>query len=223
MGYTSSLEQLTQITEVGSVGFAAKSCPSPPSLPNGDAVYSSLLVGSVATYTCDKDYHFCGLIVSSVCEMYQSWNGLSGSCKRVAFYNYSLPFRQNFPEVVGAGWKVEILGTPLGDSRIVIDLRHGANIPFILNIRFQEGSGSNTVVRNSRIDNIWGQEQRTQPYFPFRVGRPFNLTILLRDSAFEMYMDGHFFVSRASSYNIALINQIIILRGCLLHSVKFVY
>ncbi|XP_041372520.1 uncharacterized protein LOC121385798 [Gigantopelta aegis] len=218
MGYNSRLEQLTQITEVGSVGFAAKSCPLPPSLPNGDAVYNSLLVGSVANYSCNKDYQFFGLSLSSVCEMSQSWNGLSGSCKRVAFYNISSPSQQNIPEIVVAGWKVEILGTPLADTRTSIDLRHQYNLPLLVIVNFQEG----TVVRNSFLYNILGNEERTQPYFPFAVGIPFNLTILVKDSAFELYVNETFFVSRANNYSIALINQFSIMEG-FLHSVKFIY
>ncbi|XP_041346940.1 galectin-related protein-like [Gigantopelta aegis] len=100
-----------------------------------------------------------------------------------------------------------------------MNLAHGDNVPFLLSIRIKEG----IVARNSILNTLYGKEDRTIPYFPFVVGIPFNLTILVTDSAFELYVDETNFVSRASSYNIALINELNIWKGCLLHSVKFIY
>ncbi|XP_041372643.1 uncharacterized protein LOC121385918 [Gigantopelta aegis] len=204
---------------------AATLCPPPPPLLNGNVVYSSLLVGSVASYSCRKDYRFLGLSQSSVCDPSGSWNGVNCSCRRVVVFNNSpIPFKERIPGTVKAGWKVEISGTPLSGSRMEVALGCGAQCSALaLSIRFHYECDTNIVLRYSRDGSEWHDGDRDQPYFPFAIGRPFNLTILVKDSTFKLYVDEAYFVSRAHSFTITQINQVFIWEGCLIDSVKFIY
>ncbi|XP_041365578.1 uncharacterized protein LOC121380693 [Gigantopelta aegis] len=200
---------------------APAACQSPPSLPNGDVVYSSLLVGSVANYSCNDDYIFCGLSLSSVCDLSGSWNGLNGSCERVAFYNVTPPFKMSIPGEIRVGWKAEVLGTPLNVSRIALNLLYAADIVLRIGIRFDYHNDINTVVFSSIIANKWVAIHSYKTAFPFAIGRRFNLTILMKNSEFEVYVDEVVVAARASNVSITLIDAFQVGPGCVVDSVKF--
>ncbi|XP_041373702.1 uncharacterized protein LOC121386759 [Gigantopelta aegis] len=194
-------------------------CASPPLLPNGNVVYRSLLVGSVANYTCHSDYQFVGLSPSSTCNLTGSWNGLSGSCERFAFHNLTLPFSEPIPGIVHSGWKVEILGTPTSLQTMVFELGYSGYIALNVGVRFRQGASINVVVLNSRDQNGWGQERRP-PSFPFVVGMHFNVTILVNHFFFQIHVDESQFALWMNNVNIALINKVNIRLACQIDSVK---
>ncbi|XP_041372639.1 uncharacterized protein LOC121385915 [Gigantopelta aegis] len=202
---------------------AIGACPKPPALPNGHVVYNSRRVNSVANYSCNEDFKFFGLSLMSVCDVTGSWNVLNGSCARVAFYNVTLVFISLIPEIVRPGWKVEIFGTPLNESRMSFNLECG--IVFValhFDVRFQHKSYRNIALRTSRTDGVkWDRRDVDQPYFPFAVGRPFNLTIQVTASGFDMYVDNDWHVFRNHSTDLTRIGRFIIKRGGVIQSVKF--
>ncbi|XP_041355264.1 uncharacterized protein LOC121372894 [Gigantopelta aegis] len=224
--YKNSLNQLTQVTETGSVGFTVleeTTCPAPPPLPNGTVTYTSVVIGSTASYSCDADYHFFGLSQSSVCETTRAWNGLNGSCRQVFFYNIPLPSGTtrdiSVPGLVTAGWKIEAIGTPLDSPRFYFNLMNDDNriIPLNVDVRFNVGGDINTVIINS-FNGYWGRQD-----FPFAPDQQFNLTILVTENGFEVTVDGQWHATREHNVNASVITAIRIDDACIYQSVKMFY
>ncbi|XP_041379085.1 sushi, von Willebrand factor type A, EGF and pentraxin domain-containing protein 1-like, partial [Gigantopelta aegis] len=145
-------------------------CPAPPPIANGHVAYDSLSVNSVANYSCVSNYFYFGYSNRSVCHTDGSW---------------AFPMHGVFAGPVTAGWKAEVLATPRNESRTTVELRYAnsAYRAIQMDIRFNFGTYVNTVVRNTLTSAGWGYENSTQPYFPFAIGRPFNLTIVMTVSS----------------------------------------
>ncbi|XP_041372307.1 uncharacterized protein LOC121385626 [Gigantopelta aegis] len=228
--YKNSLNTLTQVTETGSVGFTVfeeTTCPAPPSLPNGKVTYTSVVIGSTATYSCNADYHFFGLGQSSVCETTRAWNGLNGSCRQVFFYNIANPSDTLYdipvPGLVTAGWKVEAIGTPLDSPRFSFNLFHDDINIVTLHFDVHFKTSGNIVYVTSRTDGSWDQSDTYQTSFPFAPGRQFNLTILETGNGFEITVDGQWHATRKHSVNAQVTNLINLTGDCGYQSVKMFY
>ncbi|XP_041372647.1 CUB and sushi domain-containing protein 1-like [Gigantopelta aegis] len=164
-------------------------CPVPSSIANGHVAYDSLSVNSVANYSCVINYFYFGYSNRSVCQTDGSWAGRRGSCVSNAF-----PMHGIFAGPVTAGWKVEVLATPRNEGRTTVELRYdnGLYRAIQIDIRFIFGAFVNTVVRNMYTSAGWGYENSTQPYFPFAIGRPFNLTVVTTvSSGFDLLIVFH--------------------------------
>lgn len=72
------------------------------------------------------------------------------------------------------------------------NMPEGTNVAFHLNPRFVNSSGeaSNYVVMNSRFASEWGEEQREMNNFPFELGKPFKLMILVEEDGFKVAING---------------------------------
>ncbi|XP_041372644.1 uncharacterized protein LOC121385919 [Gigantopelta aegis] len=130
-----------------------------------------------------------------------------------------------FAGPVTAGWKFEVLATPRNEGRTTVELRYanGAYRAIQIDIRFIYGGYVNTVVRNMYTSAGWGYENSTQPYFPFAIGRPFNLTVVTTvSSGFDIYVDGAYFVTWGyNGVDFTQVNQVTILRGADIDLIKF--
>ncbi|XP_041353277.1 galectin-related protein B-like [Gigantopelta aegis] len=199
-------------------------CKSPPTLLNANAAYSSVNLYSVASYSCVADHQFFGSSNKSACEMSRSWSGLNGTCERVAFYKLLLPFYGSVPGTVQTGWKMEVIGEPLDVERMTIELRYQDDYKAIqFDVRFRFGLFLKAVARNSFTAEGWGPEESFQQYFPFAVGREFNLTFVVTSSGFDIYVDEVYFVSRQHYVEPSLIDEVVVLRGADVESVKLFY
>ncbi|KAM6163651.1 galectin-9-like [Rhynchocyon petersi] len=83
---------------------------------------------------------------------------------------------------------IVVTGSVLPNAhRFHINLRCGNDIAFHLNPRFDE----NTVVRNTKINNSWGPEERNLPgRMPFTRGWSFMVLITCEDRSFKVSVDG---------------------------------
>ncbi|XP_023647973.1 uncharacterized protein [Paramormyrops kingsleyae] len=71
-------------------------------------------------------------------------------------------------------------------NKITINLLRGKDIALHINPRFNE-AGRQVVVRNHRVDECWGREERElQAPFPFTRGTPFEIKILCTYNEFKV-------------------------------------
>lgn len=69
-------------------------------------------------------------------------------------------------------------------SRFTVYLQHGRHhepndIAICVDARFNYGNDRNVVVRNSKVSNAWGTEERNCPFFPFMPNTPFDMIIMV--------------------------------------------
>ncbi|XP_023933621.1 galectin-4 isoform X1 [Lingula anatina] len=62
-------------------------------------------------------------------------------------------------------------------------------------LHFNPRQSQNCVVRNTRVDGGWQEEEREGPDFPFSEGADFEVRILVRDYGYEVFVNGKFFCS----------------------------
>lgn len=101
-----------------------------------------------------------------------------------------MPYSQNLPNGVYDKQLIVIAGriNPNAD-KITVDLMQGRDVAFHFTVRFNEG-GKQVIVRNSRLNNKWGKEERDIPRFPFTKGRPFEMKILCTNNGYKVGVDG---------------------------------
>uniref|UniRef100_A0AAR2J3V6 Galectin n=1 Tax=Pygocentrus nattereri TaxID=42514 RepID=A0AAR2J3V6_PYGNA len=56
------------------------------------------------------------------------------------------------------------------------------DIAFHFNPRFNE-DGNQVIVRTTRIEGVWGPEERELPFFPFSPGKPFEVSVVNSQSS----------------------------------------
>ncbi|XP_020371613.1 galectin-3b [Rhincodon typus] len=93
----------------------------------------------------------------------------------------ALPVPYDLP--IPGGWQpqrmVKIVGTvKMNAEKFVIDVYSGQDIVFHFSARFREAGFHQVMVRNCRIGNAWGGEERDAPKFPFKYGERFEVLIL---------------------------------------------
>ncbi|XP_029983333.1 galectin-3b [Sphaeramia orbicularis] len=100
--------------------------------------------------------------------------------------NLTVPFHQTLPNGVFNKLLITIEGTINANAdKITVDLSTHRDLAFHFNPRFNEG-GRQVIVRNSRIDQKWGKEERDLSAFPFAPGQSFELKILCTDTGFRV-------------------------------------
>ncbi|XP_074854749.1 galectin-3 [Carettochelys insculpta] len=76
-------------------------------------------------------------------------------------------------------------------NRFSLDFKKGQDIAFHFNPRFNE-ENRQVIVCNSMIQNNWGKEERTAPWFPFEAGKPFKIQVLCETDHFKVAVsDAH--------------------------------
>ncbi|XP_067847680.1 galectin-3b [Heptranchias perlo] len=81
------------------------------------------------------------------------------------------------------GWipqkMIRIMGTvKMNVDGFVVDVYCDKDIAFHFSARFKEGGCHQVIVRNNRIHDAWGREERAAPRFPFKPGERFEMLIL---------------------------------------------
>ncbi|XP_042302475.1 galectin-related protein-like [Sceloporus undulatus] len=67
-----------------------------------------------------------------------------------------------------------------------IDGHPNKDVGFFLAVSFTEKS----IIRNSRIDGLWGEEEDEIPYFPFTAGESFKMELLCEHQQIRVLLDG---------------------------------
>ncbi|XP_049917881.1 galectin-3b isoform X3 [Epinephelus moara] len=128
----------------------------------------------------------------------------------VGLYSYPFP----------GGFHDKLLITIFGKvnhnpNKFTVDLHTDRDLAFHFNPRFNE-NGNKVIVRNSRIDNKWGQEERQLCNFPFAPGESFEMKILCTQKEFRVAVNNsHLFEFKHRITNLRLIKQL-----CIHHDVS---
>ncbi|KAG8197114.1 hypothetical protein JTE90_004374 [Oedothorax gibbosus] len=116
------------------------------------------------------------------------------SCPGIHYKNPRFPVNVKLADNLECGTKIYIHGAAANDAnRFAINLKNAevdANNYFHFNPRFDEG----VVVRNSRLDQAWGDEER-EGDFPFANGEPFLITIIPNVDCYEVEVNGAPFIT----------------------------
>ncbi|XP_042371946.1 galectin-3b, partial [Plectropomus leopardus] len=98
----------------------------------------------------------------------------------------TVPYNRPLPDGLRDKVLITICGSvkPNAD-KITVDLCAGTDIAFHFNPRFNE-YGQKVIVRNTRIKNQWGKEERPLQNFPFGPGKPFEIKILCTNSEYKV-------------------------------------
>ncbi|TSK58027.1 Galectin-3 [Bagarius yarrelli] len=99
----------------------------------------------------------------------------------------SVPFNMNFPRGIYNKLMLTIKGQVKPDAKMfTINFLRGNDIALHINPRFNEG-GKQVLVRNHKLGDHWGQEERTlQAPFPFVAGQHFEMKILCTIEEFKV-------------------------------------
>ncbi|KAL7838969.1 hypothetical protein SRHO_G00256270 [Serrasalmus rhombeus] len=101
-----------------------------------------------------------------------------------------VPYRQDLPEGLTDKALITIRGEPKANAeRFAINICKGYDVAFNFNPRFNE-DGKQVIVRNTRIRDVWGPEERGLPFFPFSPGKPFEIKIFCTSSDYRVEVDG---------------------------------
>lgn len=74
--------------------------------------------------------------------------------------------------------------------RFSINLLRNKDFAFHFNPRFDE-DGIKVIVRNSMVNDVWGQEERIAPSFPFVQGKPFEVSIIFEYADLFWFSPAH--------------------------------
>ncbi|GCC32871.1 uncharacterized protein [Chiloscyllium punctatum] len=101
----------------------------------------------------------------------------------------TLPVPYDLP--IPGGWQpgrmVKVVGTvKMNAEKFVINVCCGQDIVFHFSARFREAGFHQVMVRNSRISNDWGTEERDAPRFPFKYGERFEVLILGEPNQYKL-------------------------------------
>ncbi|XP_076603995.1 galectin-3b [Chaetodon auriga] len=120
-----------------------------------------------------------------------------------------VPCNQSLPFGVYDKLLITIAGTVKANAdKFTVDLTAARDLAFHFNPRFNEG-GNKVIVRNSCINDKWGQEERELQRFPFVQGQPFELKILCTSSEFKVAVNNSHLLSFRHRYtNLRSINAL---------------
>ncbi|XP_036454734.1 galectin-8-like [Colossoma macropomum] len=153
-----------------------------------DHAVVKVTVGQMVQVYGEKDaVEICEIILKMMNQnlLAQSLSGIKG------YFSPEVPYEQ----VLLEGLKNQILITIRGQikhnaERFHINLWKDGDIAFHFNPRFNE-EGKQVVVRNTRIGDTWGTEERELPFFPFTPGKPFEIKILCTSSEYSVDVDNN--------------------------------
>ncbi|XP_069765022.1 galectin-9-like isoform X2 [Narcine bancroftii] len=122
----------------------------------------------------------------------QSFTNRRNRCKsaptQVTVNNPNVPY-QAYVGNIRPNQLIKVIGTVKAKpNRFAINLKTGYsdNIALHINPRFDE----NAVVRNSKINQGWGQEERNLPFLPFVPGQTFEMQILVQPNCYKVTVNG---------------------------------
>ncbi|XP_069476637.1 galectin-3-like [Ambystoma mexicanum] len=100
-----------------------------------------------------------------------------------------VPFELPLPSGMMPRLLITIQGSPNKNChRFTLDFKRKHDIALHYNVRFDENP--KVIVRNSMINDRWGQEERQAPKFPFEIGKPFQIQCLCERDCFKFAVNG---------------------------------
>ncbi|TRY86059.1 hypothetical protein DNTS_030162 [Danionella cerebrum] len=100
-----------------------------------------------------------------------------------------VPFCGDIRGGLRPGKKITIMGVVNEEPESLdVSLTCGcADVALDVCVRFEERE----VLRNACVSDLWGEEERSIPYFPFIPQQPFRMEIYCEHPRFRVFVDGH--------------------------------
>ncbi|KAI4893641.1 hypothetical protein NFI96_001089 [Prochilodus magdalenae] len=99
-----------------------------------------------------------------------------------------VPYVKVLPDGLKDQTFITIHGQPTtSGDRFSINFYKGDDIAFHFNPRFNE----EVIVRNSKSGGVWQNEEKELSFFPFKPGKPFEITIICTSSKFSVKVDNY--------------------------------
>ncbi|XP_041352306.1 galectin-4-like [Gigantopelta aegis] len=113
-------------------------------------------------------------------------------------YNPPVPYVVSMPGGLYPGRMIFISGVPLPNpSRFSINLQCGPHehndVGMVFDARFNFGGTTNVTVRNHKVANNWGSEERHGSYFPFAPQSPFDMIIMVEPTSIKVAVNNQHF------------------------------
>ncbi|KAK3093288.1 hypothetical protein FSP39_013675 [Pinctada imbricata] len=109
-------------------------------------------------------------------------------------YNPPVPLNIGIPGGMHPGKMIFVSGMPSQAGSFSFNIQDGQEIAFHFNVRIQQGHDKHEVVRNSKSNGNWGQEERSKPHFPFTPNTNFDAIILCEQNCFKVAVNNQHFV-----------------------------
>ncbi|XP_046352574.1 uncharacterized protein LOC124132617 isoform X1 [Haliotis rufescens] len=177
--------QLSSVRKV--IDKIAEVCPNPSSIKGGKVLKSTgRHVGAQVQFQCTYDKK-----LAFTCLATGEWDA-KHQCPLLYSENPSLG-TYKLPSTFGPGSAVTFIAEPLGTGEPwpVFDFKKDkdeeADILFLTSIRIRKSA----LVRNSRQKGRYlGEERAYNSPFNFKVGQPFNFTVVLDKTGYTGYVNG---------------------------------
>jgi hypothetical protein len=114
---------------------------------------------------------------------------------------------------------------PHHSGRFEIDLQDGPgvqpnNLGMCFNVRFNDPSSGNAVVRVNRSNGGWGHEERSVPHFPFHKGGRFEALLLVEHNNIKIAINGQHYVDYPLRGPLHQMNHLGISGDIIVHSIR---
>ena len=125
--------------------------------------------------------------------MNQSSDSSDYNNKQSLIEDISIPYCGRLPQELTVGSFIEIFGKLDENSNgFAVNLMTDSNdIALHFNARLEE----ECVVRNSRIDDFWSNEEREPLKMPFEKNKSFTLIISVDEEVYRLYINGINFIN----------------------------
>ncbi|KAK7097685.1 hypothetical protein V1264_004626 [Littorina saxatilis] len=157
---------------------------------NGIIIWSHTLTSLKGTVTCYDDFINTTSDVIVQCNADGSWER-EGRCSQRKWTEPPMTmFPMEVPVPVASGWSVCVNGTPTDDDRFTVELLSANDSqPLHADFRFKYNTSTELIFLGYKLDGEYTQGQGF-PDFPFVVGQPFHLRVMVADNAtFEVYVN----------------------------------
>ncbi|XP_069573169.1 galectin-3b [Brachyistius frenatus] len=123
----------------------------------------------------------------------------------------AVPYNHNLPSGVHDKLLITIIGTIKPNAqKITVDMGTSHDLAFHFNPRFNE-DGRKVIVRNSRVGDKWGKEERELSTFPFHQGQQFEMKIMCTNREFKVAVNNsHLLEFKHRITNLQSINKLMI-------------
>ncbi|KAK7103382.1 galectin-4-like [Littorina saxatilis] len=141
-------------------------------------------------------------------------------------YNPQIPLMQKIPGKMQPNKMIYISGVPHpGAKRFSINLLtapHGeSDYSFHFDVRINYGGVQKVVVRNTRKQGAWGDEECKVPHFPFAPSANFDMIIMATQNSFKVAVNNAHFIEYAYRMPLKHIDTLNIDGDVRIHSLRF--
>ena len=147
-----------------------------------------------AVLYCESGYTNCKGRVIKKCLRNKLWEYKPFGCFKNTWLKPTIPLIDRIPCRLVVGSLVEIIGVPVKKkgavSRFSISLKRQSQFLFYIDFRFGYKNLIKSALLNYKIGSKWGKGKLIYKNFPLKIGRAFNITVVVYEKHFSVVVDG---------------------------------